>query len=79
MNPKAGWWGKLRIIPEPYPHIPEREILAAMPEELKPLWQEFMFCKGMLVMDDGGHAIYPEDFFEFLRIRAGVVSGAKKI
>lgn len=27
-----------------------------------------MNCQGVLVMDDGGHGIYPWDFFQFLKI-----------
>ena len=69
MSAKTAWWEKPAIILAPFPHIPEREILSAMPEELKPLWEEFMLCKGMLVMDDGGNGIYPWDFFQFLTSR----------
>jgi|GEM_PF-2279028 len=69
MSAKLSWWETLPIILEPFPHIPQKEILAAMPEELKAFWEQFMFCKGVLLMDDGDHGIYPWDFFRFLRIR----------
>jgi len=69
MSATLAWWEKLPIILEPYPHIPEREILGAMPEELKPLWTEFIRGQGAVGMDDGDHGIYPWDFFRFLRIR----------
>lgn len=37
MSVKLSWWESPAIITDPFPHIPEKEILAAMPEELKPL------------------------------------------
>ena len=69
MSAKLAWWETLPIILEPFPHIPEKEILASMPEELNPLWKEFIFCQAVLVMNDGGHGIYPWDFFRFLASR----------
>ena len=30
MSAKLSWWETLPIILEPFPHIPEKEILAAM-------------------------------------------------
>jgi len=45
MSTKLAWWETLPIILEPFPHIPEKEILAAMPEELKPLWTDTISLK----------------------------------
>lgn len=67
MTPQLAWWELPPLIPEPYPHFPETEILARMPEDLKLLWPQFIIGHGVLCMDNGDRGIYPVDFFEFLR------------
>jgi hypothetical protein len=69
MSANLPWWEKLPITLAPRPHIPEKEILANMPEELKPQWRAFIYGSQALALDDGDAGIYPHDFFRFLKIR----------
>ena len=63
--PQPDWWAHLTIIQEPYPHIPEKEIIAAMPADLHPRWDQFMRGQGALALDDGNAGIFPCDFSRF--------------
>ena len=66
---KKNWWDDIQSIDEPYPHIPETQILAVMPEELKPEWEDFIRGQTGLLLtnEDGsyGSGIYPWDFERF--------------
>jgi hypothetical protein len=63
------WWDELKTIEEPYPHIPESQIMAAMPEELKLEWEDFIRGQTCFHVEheDGTHeaGIYPWDFDRF--------------
>ena len=63
--PLPHWWERLEIIQEPYPHIPEKEILAAMPADLHRQWEQFIRGQGVLALDDGAAGINPCDFSRF--------------
>lgn len=60
------WYNRLEVVEEPYPHIPEGEILAAMPEELHNEWDSFMYGQTTLVREDGQAGIYPCDLIRFV-------------
>lgn len=66
---KKYWWDDLKEIAEPYPHIPESQILAAMPEELKPQWDDFIRGQTCLLIEHADappeSGIYPWDFERF--------------
>ena len=66
-TPQSPWWERLSTVQEPYPHIPEKQILYAMPESLHSRWDQFMGGQGVLALDDGDSGIYPSDFDRFLR------------
>lgn len=63
------WDTDLDVIEKPYPHIPEGEVLAAMPEELHAEWDKFMRGQTMLVREDGQAGIYPCDLIRFASSR----------
>ena len=65
INPN-NWWSDLPIIKEPIVHISEKEIMKAMPDSLKPSWEDFMYGQTCLLCEDGGAGIYPQDFGRFI-------------
>ncbi len=69
MSTNLPWWETLPIILAPRPHIPEKDILLVMPEQLRPEWKAFIRGSQCLVLDDGDNGIYPHDFFKFLKSR----------
>jgi len=67
MNQKSkNWWESLVTIEGPFPHIPRKEIMAAMPKELHEAFGDFMMGQTCLRMDNGDSGIYPWDFERFV-------------
>jgi hypothetical protein len=60
------WWDGLQIIQDPIPHIPERHILMAMPELIKPLWEDWIRGQTGLHCDDGDFGVYSNDWARFV-------------
>jgi len=65
------WWDDLTVIQDPIPHIPEPEILKAMPEELHKEWEDFIRGQTCLLIQEYGEekmvsGIYEWDFQRFV-------------
>ena len=65
-NMKTEWYDELVVRDEPYPHIPQKEILARMPLDLREGWARFIFGQTGLHCKDGDFGVYPCDFERFV-------------
>lgn len=63
---RKSWWSNLAAKEQPFPHIPESEILIAMPKSLHSQWNTFLFGKTVLALPDKTAGIYPWDFERFV-------------
>jgi hypothetical protein len=61
------WWNNLSATEHPFPHIPESEILAAMPKSLHPKWRNFLFGQTVLALPNKEAGVYPWDLERFVR------------
>ena len=60
------WWENIEAVDKPMPHIPEKQILAVMPEDIKPMWENWICGQTCLLCDDMDSGIYKWDWERFV-------------
>ncbi len=68
MNNK-NWWDNLEVRTcddGSLPHIPEKEINKVMPDDIKPMWENWINGQTGLHCDDGDFGVYTSDWYRFV-------------
>ena len=60
------WWEGLQVVDKPIPHIPQRHIDMVMPDDIKPMWENWIRGQTGLHCDDGDFGVYAHDWQRFV-------------
>ena len=60
------WWEDLQVVKEPIPHIPQKHIDMVMPDDVKPMWENWILGQTGLHCDDGDFGVYEWDWKRFV-------------
>ena len=62
----GAWWKGIQVVAEPMPHVPEKSIIAVMPDNIVPVWEDWAQGQTGLMCDDGDFGVYAHDWKRFV-------------